>query len=138
MGAASRRGFAALGFSIRAGAGAGEAMSGALARDHQGLYEKFRNTPVPTADGKNASMFSQLPFDEQVKLSGDYRSSRTRTETARSGATEVQFALAQAAWDDPAQPIQPFADLQAMMDDAEQKGLLNPADGWRRRGVVGQ
>ena len=105
---------------------AGEAMSGALARDHQQLYEKFKTTPVKTADGKDATMFSQLPFDEQVKLSGDYRASRTRTETARSGKWETQSALMQASWEDPSKPMQPYSDLQSFLDEGEQSGLLKP------------
>lgn len=116
----------------------GEAMSGALARDHQQLYEKFKSTPVKTADGRNATMFSQLPFDEQVKLSGDYRASRTRTETARSGNFETQSALMQASWVDDTKPMQPFSELQAFLDEAEQSGLLKPGkresmiEGWAK------
>lgn len=103
---------------------AGEAMSGALARDHQQLYEKFKTTPVKTASGENATMFSQLPFDDQVKLAGDYRTSRQRTITARSAQHEIQAGLMEASWDDPTKPLQPWSEVAAFMDEAEQQGLL--------------
>lgn len=103
---------------------AGEAMSGALARDHQQLFEKFRDTPVQLADGSNGTMFDQLPFDEQTKLAGEYRTSRERTVTARSNAWETQSGLMQAQWDDDAVPMQPFSELQAFLDQGEQAGLL--------------
>lgn len=103
-----------------------ESMGGALSRDHQKLFEKFRDTPVTLADGSQGTMFDQLPFDSQTKLAGAYRTSRERTVTARSNAWETQSGLMQAQWDDDTVPMQPFSELQAFMDQGEQAGLLKP------------
>ena len=101
-----------------------QAMEGALSRNHQGLFTMFKETPVTMPDGSTGTMFSRLPFDEQVKLTKAFDSSMSNTQAARLQAFDTQLGLLRADFTNPSTPGVSGAELQAFIADGVQKGAL--------------
>lgn len=105
----------------------GEAATAALARNHQALYEKMRDSrvTVTNVDGTTSkiSMLNQLPFDEQTKLAKAYKSSLDDTKAVRTADFNTQMGLMQADMNNPNKPSMSFEDLNAFLAKGEQLGV---------------
>lgn len=102
-----------------------EAMQGALSRNHQQLFLMFKNQAVTMPDGSTATMFSRLPFDEQVKLTKAFDSSRDHTAGARLREFDTQLGLVRAGFTNPAAPALSRAELDSFVASGEQIGGLS-------------
>lgn len=104
-----------------------EAMQAALSRNHQGLFTMFKDEAIPMPDGTTATMFSRLPFDEQVKLTKANDASLAATVEARAQAYDTQLGLLRADLDNPNSPPMAGSDLQAFIAQGIQNNFLSRA-----------
>ena len=109
-----------------------EAMQAALSRNHQGLFLMFKNQSATMPDGSTGTMFSRLPFDEQIKLTKAFDSSMDTTKHIRAVEFDMQVGLMTAQWDDPNAPAMPESDLKAFIADGLQRDFISRSDvrGW--------
>lgn len=109
-----------------------EAMNYALAENHQALYQVFRDQPVKLANGKTGTMFDQLSFKEQTKLSNAYEKSLGDTRNIASSTYHGELGTMLSSFDNPNAPGMAIEEVNAFLDKgvglgwitAEKKGSV--------------